>query len=161
MADQEVHERYSDRKKRSQRVDLTAIEQSMFHGDTKRMEDLMKEYRNIQKEKRTEIAIDQSALKPVNEHKNRSFPHLDLIPPLIQALLAQLSGFYLQFVIVQFILWADQVSVKLVVVVDRLSSFDGSALASCVSLALLSAPLLSICIDPIYNRECFLPGFIC
>jgi len=68
------HERYADRKKKSQKVDLTGMQQTMFHGDSKRMEDLMKEYRNIQKEKRTEIAIDQLALKAVNEHKNRSLP---------------------------------------------------------------------------------------
>lgn len=69
--EEDHQERYADRKKKSQRMDLESLKQRLFPGEGDRFEQLLKEYRLIQKERRNDIPIDESAINPINEHKNR------------------------------------------------------------------------------------------
>ena len=56
---------------RSKSADLKALTDSLFDGDEKRLETIMREYRHIQKEKLLDLTIDEAAIDPVNECKNR------------------------------------------------------------------------------------------
>lgn len=67
-------EKYADRKKRLQRTDLAALKDGLFHGNGERMENIMREYRIIQR------GTSRSSLRPVD------FVHLlftHLIIPII------------------------------------------------------------------------------